>query len=174
MIEKIKLKELVDRGLSTYKIAKEISCSPTNVRHYLKKYKLKTKSLSFWTKDRKCVCTICGETDQSKFYKRKKRKGFYTYCSNCLRKRQIENNRKNKLLSIEYKGGKCIRCGYKKCPAALAFHHRNPEEKNLDWKRMRNYADFEKLKVELDKCDLVCNNCHTEIHWILDGNKLDE
>ncbi len=69
-----------------------------------------------------------------------------------------------KLRAIEYLGGKCVVCGYNRCAAALDFHHRNPHRK--DKAIVNNIADWKwsDLKRELDKCDLVCANCHREIH----------
>lgn len=64
---------------------------------------------------------------------------------------------------IEYKGGKCIRCGYcKDCPPAYDFHHKDPTKK--DFQISGACIGLEKMKKEVDKCDLVCRNCHAEIH----------
>ena len=63
---------------------------------------------------------------------------------------------------IEYKGGKCEICGYNKCDRALQFHHKNPKEK--DFQISGKSLSFENLKNEVDKCMLVCSNCHSEIH----------
>jgi 5-methylcytosine-specific restriction endonuclease McrA len=68
-----------------------------------------------------------------------------------------------KLKLIEYKGGKCERCGYNKCHVALEFHHLNPDEK--DFTISGKSWSFERLKKEVDKCILVCSNCHKEIHY---------
>ena len=71
--------------------------------------------------------------------------------------------RKNiKMKMVEYKGGKCEICGYNKCIEALEFHHLNPEEK--DFTISGGTKGFNSLKPELDKCILVCANCHREIH----------
>jgi hypothetical protein len=75
-----------------------------------------------------------------------------------------EHRRKVKLQCIEYKGGKCKRCGYDKCPAALEFHHLDPTQKDFGISTNGNSRSFEKCKIELDKCMLVCSNCHAEIH----------
>lgn len=64
---------------------------------------------------------------------------------------------------IQHCGGKCIRCGYNKLNAALTFHHRNPEDKEFTIGG-RNYS-WERMKKEAEKCDLVCHNCHAEIHY---------
>lgn len=65
--------------------------------------------------------------------------------------------------AIAYKGGKCEKCDYNKCEWALEFHHTNPEEKDFI---IAKYAtlSWEKIKKELDKCIMVCANCHREIH----------
>jgi len=70
--------------------------------------------------------------------------------------------KKAKLLLIEYKGGKCVGCGYDKCVRALQFHHLNPNEKEFGIGSKS--VSLEKLKKEVDKCILVCSNCHAEIH----------
>lgn len=65
---------------------------------------------------------------------------------------------------IQYKGGKCCKCGYNKnVPRAYDFHHRNPDKKEFS---ISNYSvlNIDKLRKEVDKCDLVCRNCHAEIH----------
>lgn len=69
-----------------------------------------------------------------------------------------------KLKAIAYKGGKCQRCGYDKCVAALDFHHRDPSEKEFQWVRLRRLR-WDRVLAELDKCDLLCANCHREVHY---------
>lgn len=72
--------------------------------------------------------------------------------------------------AIEYKGGKCIVCGYNKSIRALQFHHLDPTQK--DFGISGTTKSFEKLKPELDKCVLLCANCHGEVHeGLLDINK---
>jgi len=63
---------------------------------------------------------------------------------------------------VKYKGGKCEKCGYNKCIAALTFHHKNPKEKEFTIGG-RNYA-WDRMVREVNKCILVCHNCHAEIH----------
>lgn len=64
---------------------------------------------------------------------------------------------------IIYKGGKCEICGYiKPFPSVYDFHHKDPNKK--DFSISGKTWSFEKLKTEVDKCMLLCKNCHFEIH----------
>lgn len=63
---------------------------------------------------------------------------------------------------VEYKGGCCEKCGYNKSKQVLQFHHTNPSEKDFTISG-KSYS-FERMKKEVDKCMLVCANCHIEIH----------
>lgn len=71
---------------------------------------------------------------------------------------------------VEYKGGKCEICGYNKCINALEFHHLDPSEKDFGISN-GNAIAFEKAKKEVDKCILVCANCHREIHFNLNAEQ---
>ena len=63
------------------------------------------------------------------------------------------------------RGGKCEKCSYDKNIAALQFHHRNPEDKSftLDARTIECKSDEEVIE-EFNKCDLLCANCHMELH----------
>lgn len=72
------------------------------------------------------------------------------------------NRVKQKL--VEYKGGKCERCGYNKpCWSAYDFHHIDPAQK--EFSISGKTKAFDKIKSEVDKCLLLCRNCHAEVHW---------
>jgi hypothetical protein len=67
-----------------------------------------------------------------------------------------------KLWSIKYLGGKCAVCGYDRCPVALDFHHiRGKKEFSVG--DIGYSRSWKKLKQELDKCVLLCANCHREV-----------
>lgn len=76
----------------------------------------------------------------------------------------IDWRKRTKLKLIEYKGEKCEKCSYDKCVAALEFHHLGPNEK--DFTISGKSWSFERLKKEVDKCILICSNCHKEIYKI--------
>lgn len=71
---------------------------------------------------------------------------------------------KVKHMAVEYKGGKCERCGYNKCIEALEFHHLDPSEKDFAISSKGYTRSWESVKNELDKCIMLCANCHREIH----------
>lgn len=75
-----------------------------------------------------------------------------------------KQRRKQKL--VEYKGGKCELCGYDKCVRSMEFHHKDPTQK--DFNISSATVGLERCKKEVDKCMLVCSNCHGEIHFEID------
>lgn len=83
------------------------------------------------------------------------------------RKRNVNHftnsRRRLKEKLVEYKGGKCEICGYNKCISALEFHHLDPLQKEFNING--DYKSIERAKKEVDKCILVCANCHREIHY---------
>jgi len=79
-----------------------------------------------------------------------------------LIKAVAKRRRKIKALAIAYKGGQCQICGYNRCPGALELHHINGK-KEFGISDKGYTRSWKKVKAELDKCILVCANCHREI-----------
>ena len=75
-----------------------------------------------------------------------------------------EFRRRRKRELIKYKGGKCEKCGYDKSVWSLHFHHIDPSKKDFNISRKGTCRSLEADKIEVDKCILVCSNCHGEIH----------
>lgn len=77
---------------------------------------------------------------------------------------------------LERRGGKCSSCGYKKTNSALCFHHVDPSTKsfNISGMNLLKIARA-KLEKEVDKCIVLCNNCHAELHdregWVHEDGK---
>ncbi len=95
------------------------------------------------------------------------------FCSSkCKNKFNVNVLRKKlKLNALEYKGGKCEKCGYSKCSRALEFHHLDPSEKDFGISNKGHTRPWETIRSELDKCLLLCSNCHAEIHEEEEQNK---
>ena len=86
-------------------------------------------------------------------------------------KAQQERGLKNRLHLIKLKGNKCSKCGYNNNVAALCFHHIDESTKSfkIDLRKCSN-TKFETLLIEVEKCDLLCHNCHMELHYpVLSG-----
>jgi hypothetical protein len=107
----------------------------------------------------KKVAKLTGRSFETvkKYIKQKKRGRTTTFSESVILWRK-----RTKIKLLEYKGGKCEICGYDRCNRALQFHHRNPLEK--DFTISGRSLSFDRLKDEVDKCVLVCANCHSEIH----------
>jgi len=75
-----------------------------------------------------------------------------------------KRRKKIRLKAIEHLGGKCTRCGYNKYPEVMEFHHRNPSQKDFNISKKGHCRSWERVKKEIEKCDLFCANCHREVH----------
>lgn len=70
--------------------------------------------------------------------------------------------KKIKILSVLYKGGKCCECGFDGIES-LCFHHLDPSKKDFTIS-MKTCWSWKRIKTELDKCQLLCMNCHQKKH----------
>lgn len=88
-----------------------------------------------------------------------------SFCSkNCNNKYGIDRLRtRRKQEAVDYLGGKCSKCGYSKCLDALCFHHLDPNKKSFEITRGITLR-WDRIKEEINKCILLCANCHAEIH----------
>ena len=86
-------------------------------------------------------------------------------------KLKVTQNRTNKKIVYDLIAGEvndykikkgCFHCGYNKKAVALDFHHTNREDKIINvsshWKT--SWVQFEKMKKEMEKCIILCANCH--------------
>ena len=80
-----------------------------------------------------------------------------------IRNKQKEDKRARKLKAVEYLGGRCKLCGKDYHPSIYEFHHTDPVTKDRDPSKMLSLS-WDKLKTELDKCTLLCANCHRFTH----------
>jgi len=158
------LQKLIEQGLSTRAIAKKCDCAQTTVNYWLKKYNLKTKNTYYQDGDLDKICNSCGILQPvGNFSKRKDRNSRpVSYCKSCEAIQGILRRKERKLKFIDYKGGKCESCGYCKSLSALEFHHIYPDKKEFTISAKRSLN--EETKKELDKCKLLCSNCHREAH----------
>lgn len=110
------------------------------------------------------ICALCGKQFETIKYGGKR-----IYCFECNPQGTTNAvtliRHKAKEIGIEKLGGKCFKCGNTK-PYLLDFHHRNPSEKDSELSDLAKGYDLTRFFKELEKCDLLCSNCHREFHWL--------
>jgi hypothetical protein len=165
------------------KIATCAQCKTNfNIENYeYKRRKKRAKNLfcnfscmSAWTKTNKSrptdeiknkICTICNEEKEINEFTRKGKDNNYrhNYCRKCLYYYQKRRWNKVKIRAIIYLGGKCKKCDLVDHPTIYDFHHRDKTQKEVDWSELK-IRKWESIKLELDKCDLLCCLCHRKEH----------
>lgn len=161
--------KLYENGESPNKLAKKFNCGREAIIKLLKRNNLvirtrSTKLIGKQNPDSYKVVNnknrICEKHNcEYSSYKN----GIYV-CKKCCNEKISEYRRNLKLKAVEYKGGKCQHCGYSKSVSALEFHHIDPNEKDFGISTKGSTRSFEKIKLELDKCIMLCANCHREEH----------
>lgn len=126
-------------------------------------------------------CYKCGEKKElSEFSQNKNKKdNLNSECKNCQTKyfkeyyknnkekhiksvSKTQNYKKIKLAKIKKEKG-CCKCGYKDHSSALHFHHKDQKQK--EFTIASNYHhDLDLLLIEIEKCDVICANCHAIEH----------
>lgn len=131
----------------------------------------------------KKMCNKCKiEKQVSDFTKNKQKKsGYNYYCKECNKSYQKEHYKANKADYIDKKNNrkkslkefvvsikdvaKCYRC-HEGDIACLDFHHINNNDKDFNIALAVNHGvSIETLKKEIDKCIILCSNCHRKLHY---------
>jgi len=167
-----KILELRKLGKTYKEISSELNCAVSTVSYHCKINKLDCEPNRLTDEDKIELQELYDKIGSLKKVAKLKGRSFETvqkYVKQKERTRKMSNSeavidwrRRKKIELVEYKGGKCEVCGYNKSVNALQFHHKNPNDK--DFTVSGKSLSFEKLKKEVDKCILVCANCHAEIH----------
>ena len=87
----------------------------------------------------------------------------YYKCTSCTTKYKKKRRNELKLKAIEYKGGKCFDCNEVFHPSVYDFHHINTKDREKRGDVIRDIS-WNKMTSELDKCVLLCANCHRIRH----------
>ena len=93
-----------------------------------------------------------------------KDKRTYADRADYLKKAVAKRRMKIREMAVRYKGGHCQACGYSKCLGALEFHHPDPSQKDFSISKDGLTRSWDRVRTEIEKCVLVCANCHREIH----------
>ena len=107
------------------------------------------------------TCDVCGKTltgRQTRFCS--------VECKNSFHQRypaQRLRGVRRKLELVKMLGGKCSKCGYDKNLSALSFHHIADKTYKMETRNISNRSR-ERVLAEFAKCQLLCLNCHAELH----------
>ncbi len=99
-------------------------------------------------------CKVCQRLISAEWYQNNKNKQI----ANATR-----NNKKYRRRIFEYKESlSCESCGEEET-VCLDFHHKNPDEKEFS---ICNYngAGWDRVLLEIQKCHVLCANCHRKVH----------
>ena len=152
------------RGIISYHCKKsgitsdKIKLSPSSetiieIREFYKTHTAKETSIKFnWS-----VPTIKKYVDKKRVLLTDEQKRVKNY------ERIKSRRQKLKMMAVEYMGGKC-KCGYNKCIWSMEFHHKDKKHKTFTISTY-SYLSWSKIKKELDKCYMLCSNCHREKHY---------
>jgi predicted RNA-binding Zn-ribbon protein involved in translation (DUF1610 family) len=145
-MEKEAFIKYIKDGLSNPEIAKIIGCHRTTVAKILKKFNIERKEI------KNKICKVCSKNISNNERNRSR-------CNSC--NTRIRRYR-TKLAAVTYKGGECQKCGWKGPMAAFEFHH-NDDNKEFNIGSAANKS-WKIVKKEIDKCELLCSNCHRIEH----------
>jgi hypothetical protein len=181
-MNKEELKKLSMDGLSIYDMAKKYQKGYSTIRYWLLKYDIKTdegvtRDINKSNEDKiEKPCVNCNEVKpKTEFYNNGSRSR--GYCKKCLSKYHQDRIRKVKIKMVLYKGGECERCSLKlesSHYSVFDFHHLDPSTKDPNFSGIK-FQKWETIKNEIDKCRLLCSNCHRITHAELSGRfKIDD
>jgi transposase len=165
-----RLRQLVERGLSIAQIADELGRGKASVRHWLRRYGLRTRSprgrrVPAHVKEAQAagiarISRTCPHHGQTAF---SLVQGGRYRCTRCMADGVARRRRRVKEILVAEAGGACSICGYDRCMRALHFHHIEPTAKRREINARGAGIAIATLRAEAKKCVLLCSNCHMEV-----------
>jgi transposase len=169
-IARDELETLVEAEMSIAQIAETVGRSKATVRHWLIRYGLKTHGGSGRRPPGQAkaakeagLATVrmqCGRHGETGFSL--DGRGYYR-CKQCRSAAVVRRRRKMKTILVAEAGGACCICGYDRSMRALHFHHVEPSQKRHEINAKGVALALDRLRVEAQKCVLLCSNCHAEV-----------
>ncbi|HEU0023585.1 MAG TPA: hypothetical protein VFQ12_03080 [Thermoleophilaceae bacterium] len=162
--DRSELERLAAAGATLGEMAAAVDRSISTVRHWLAKWAIERTGEREAKRDpataprlAERTCKRHGPTEfvlENRGYYRRKR---------CRQERVSDWRRRVKSRLVAEAGGRCRRCGYDRCDAALHFHHLDPRQKTFALSRQGATRSFAHARAEAAKCILLCANCHAEV-----------
>lgn len=113
-------------------------------------------------------CTDCKiEISSINAYKKNDKNELNSRCKKCFNKYCAERWKKRKQIIIEERDGICYDCKCSFHYSIFEFHHLEPSQKEFNWSTAKKLTE-EKMRKELEKCVMLCANCHRLRHWKVD------
>ena len=104
------------------------------------------------------ICKECSKLRSRKYYKENREKHIKV-----IRTRNILLQKRIKSCINKIKNAGCQTCSERSF-CCIDFHHINEEERENHISAMAHYCSLKKLKEEIEKCCLLCANCHRKFH----------
>ena len=114
----------------------------------------------------KSVCDDCKKVFQHNLFDNQPYNYGFSLCSLCKRKAKRLTLR---ISAANYKNNQCEICGLKRKSIddleIFDFHHINKDDKLFELGDKIADKSWENIKAELDKCMMLCANCHRKQHF---------
>ena len=76
----------------------------------------------------------------------------------------VDFRRRLKVCAVDYMGGRCFDCERTGPPGLFDFHHIDAKDKGFGIGQDGIPRRWERVVAELEKCVMLCANCHREVH----------
>jgi predicted HNH restriction endonuclease len=143
------LKENYNKRIPMEEVCKKLNRSKRSVQHKAVRIDLSRKSYKFNIPPRESRTVI-----DKRYYEKHKETRYKE------KMKRINNLKKELKIKL---GGKCSKCGYNKAFCALDFHHNQGDKEGNVSRLIKDFSKQKALK-EIEKCILLCANCHRELH----------
>jgi transposase-like protein len=160
------LAALVEEGASVRAIGVALGRSPTTIRHWLGRFGIESPTAR---RRNEGAVAVAAEADEAILPcpthgpTRHVRRERGLRCVACRSAAVSDRRRRVKQLLLDEAGGSCVVCGYDRCPAALHFHHLDPETKSFGLALTGVTLSIAAARAEASKCVVLCANCHAEV-----------
>jgi transposase len=164
-LNRAQLEPLVADGLTLRAISEELGVSVSTVRHWMRRFGLRTKRHRGNrhlrpSPKRAVIVDECHRHGETEFVL--ENRGAYR-CKRCRSESVSQWRQRLKQTLIDEAGGACAICGYSRHPSALHFHHVDPATKEFALSQEGITRSLERARAEARKCVLLCANCHAEV-----------
>jgi transposase-like protein len=163
-VERVVLEQLVEEQLTIEQIGGRLGIGSAAVRHWLRKYGLRTARARHAPRNTPADREVIRECQ---------RHGWTVFvvsgtdkrlrCKQCRIDHVSARRRRVKTILVAEAGGCCQLCGYDRYAGALQFHHRDPTEKAFGLATQGVARSLSRARAEVVKCVLLCANCHAEV-----------